>query len=317
MLKPSKGPSSAALAVLLLIAVTTLWLPWLGDCLFYSKGEPREAIVAMSMLQSGDWVLPVSAGEMPYKPPMLAWLISIFAVVFNGGVVNEFVARMPSALAAIALVMATYFWARRHRSEEFALAAAIVLATSFEVFRAAEACRVDMVLTACMVGAIFMLQRLIDDPNTPRRWWRRVAVVLLLSGATLTKGPIGAFLPLLAVGIVAAMLISGFAFTFCAIVGALGLVGMMIKNCIVLMDDIDARMAAGTEPAAALRQSAAARFRPVMMASLTTILGMIPLLSDAMFNSMAATIMGGLLFSTVAVLLLVPVLYALFFKIKL
>lgn len=124
-------------------------------------------------------------------------------------------------------------------------------------------------------------------------------------------------IPLLAVGIVAAMLISGFAFTFCAIVGALGLVGMMIKNCIVLMDDIDARMASGVEAATALRQSAAARFRPVMMASLTTILGMIPLLSDAMFNSMAATIMGGLLFSTVAVLLFVPVLYAIFFKIKL
>ena len=124
-------------------------------------------------------------------------------------------------------------------------------------------------------------------------------------------------IPLLAVGIVGAMLISRFAFTFCAIVGALGLVGMMIKNCIVLMDDIDSRLASGIDPAAALRASAAARFRPVMMASLTTILGMIPLLSDAMFNSMAATIMGGLLFSTVAVLVFVPVLYALFFKIKL
>lgn len=200
-LNTPKAPSAGALAILLLLAVASLWMPWLGDCLFYSKGEPREAIVAMSMLQSGDWVLPVTAGEMPYKPPMLAWLISIFAVVFNGGVVNEFVARMPSALAAIAMVMATFFWARRHRSDQFALAAAMVLATSFEVFRAAEACRVDMVLTACMVGAIFMLQRLIDDPDTPRRWWRRVAVVLLLSGAFLTKGPIGAFLPLLAVGI--------------------------------------------------------------------------------------------------------------------
>lgn len=200
-LNTPKAPSAGALAILLLLAVATLWLPWLGDCLFYSKGEPREAIVAMSMLQSGDWVLPVTAGEMPYKPPMLAWLISIFAVMFNGGVVNEFVTRMPSALAAIAMVMATFFWARRHRSEQFALAAAMVLATSFEVFRAAEACRVDMVLTACMVGAIFMLQRLIDDPDTPLRWWRRVAVVLLLSGAFLTKGPIGAFLPLLAVGI--------------------------------------------------------------------------------------------------------------------
>ncbi len=124
-------------------------------------------------------------------------------------------------------------------------------------------------------------------------------------------------LPLLAVGIVAAMLISRQAFTFCAIVGALGLVGMMIKNCIVLMDEIKAQNQAGVEPVQALINSSLSRMRPVVLASLTTILGMIPLLSDAMFGAMAATIMGGLLFSTIATLLFLPVLYALFFKIKL
>ena len=91
---------------------------------------------------------------------------------------------------------------------------------------------------------------------------------------------------------------------------------MMMKNCIVLMDEIDARIAAGEEPAEALVAGAESRLRPVMMASLTTILGMIPLLTDAMFGSMAATIMGGLLFSTFATLLFLPVLYALFFKIE-
>lgn len=123
-------------------------------------------------------------------------------------------------------------------------------------------------------------------------------------------------LPLLAIGIVAAMLISGFTFTFCAIVGALGLMGMMIKNCIVLMDEINEQLAAGKEPVTALIDASASRLRPVMMASLTTILGMIPLLTDPMFDSMAVTIMGGLLFSTIATLLFMPVLYALFFKIK-
>lgn len=123
-------------------------------------------------------------------------------------------------------------------------------------------------------------------------------------------------IPLLAIGIVAAMLISGKTFTFCAIVGALGLVGMMMKNCIVLMDEINEQIAAGRPAAEALISSSESRLRPVVMASLTTILGMIPLLSDAMFGSMAATIMGGLLFSTVATLFFVPVLYALFFKIK-
>ena len=72
----------------------------------------------------------------------------------------------------------------------------------------------------------------------------------------------------------------------------------------------------GVEPITALIDSSQSRLRPVMMASLTTILGMIPLLSDAMFGSLAAAIMGGLLCSTLITLLFIPILYALFFKIK-
>ncbi len=122
--------------------------------------------------------------------------------------------------------------------------------------------------------------------------------------------------PLLAVGIVGAMLLSGKIFNFCAIVGALGLVGMLIKNCIVLMDEINQQIANGQAATSALVESSCVRLRAVMMASLTTILGMIPLLSDDLFGSMAVTIMGGLLFSTIATLVYLPVLYALFFKIK-
>lgn len=123
-------------------------------------------------------------------------------------------------------------------------------------------------------------------------------------------------IPLLAIGIVSAMLLTQQSFTFCAIVGALGLVGMLIKNCIVLMDEINIQLESGIAPSEALLKSSQSRMRPVMMASLTTILGMIPLLTDSMFGSMAATIMGGLLFSSVATLIFMPVLYALFFKIK-
>ncbi len=122
--------------------------------------------------------------------------------------------------------------------------------------------------------------------------------------------------PLLAVGIVGGMLLSGKVFNFCAIVGALGLVGMLIKNCIVLMDEIDRQIADGQPAATALVESSCVRLRAVMMASLTTILGMIPLLSDDLFGSMAVTIMGGLLFSTIATLVYLPILYAMFFKIK-
>ena len=113
------------------------------------------------------------------------------------------------------------------------------------------------------------------------------------------------------------MLLTGKVFNFVAIVGTLGLMGMLIKNGIVLMDEINLQISEGVEPIKALINSSQSRFRPVMMASLTTVLGMIPLLSDAMFGSMAAAIMGGLLFSTVITLFFIPVLYALFFKIKL
>lgn len=123
-------------------------------------------------------------------------------------------------------------------------------------------------------------------------------------------------LPFIIVGVVIVMLLTGKVFNFVAIVGTLGLIGMLIKNGIVLMDEINSQIESGIEPITALVDSAQSRLRPVMMASLTTILGMIPLLPDAMFGSLAASIMGGLLFSTVITLLFIPVLYALFFHIK-
>ena len=123
-------------------------------------------------------------------------------------------------------------------------------------------------------------------------------------------------LPFVIVGVVLVMLLTGKVFNFVAIVGTLGLMGMLIKNGIVLMDEITLQLCQGVEPVTALIDSSQSRLRPVMMASLTTILGMIPLLPDAMFGSLAASIMGGLLFGTVITLLFIPVLYALFFKIK-
>ena len=123
-------------------------------------------------------------------------------------------------------------------------------------------------------------------------------------------------IPLLAIGVVGAMFISGKVFNFCAIVGVLGLVGMLIKNSIVLMDEINLQIENGQAVHTALIESSCSRLRAVMMASLTTILGMIPLLTDDLFGSMAVTIMGGLLFSTLATLVYLPIFYALFFKIK-
>lgn len=152
--------------------------------------------------------------------------------------------------------------------------------------------------------------------NVPLSIVLMVAILIFLFKDYRKPAIIICCIPLLAVGVVGAMLLTGQAFTFCAIVGALGLVGMMTKNCIVLLDEITEQIQSGIEPAKALISSSESRLRPVMMASLTTILGMIPLLSDPLFGSMAVTIMGGLLFSTLATLLFVPIFYAMFFKIK-
>lgn len=122
--------------------------------------------------------------------------------------------------------------------------------------------------------------------------------------------------PLLFVGAVLGVLVAGKSFGFVAICGMLGLIGMMIKNGVVLMDEIDGLIKQGVQPMQALLDSSAIRFRPVMMASLTTILGMIPLLWDDMFGSLAATIMGGLLLGTLVTLLFIPIFYSIFFKIK-
>lgn len=123
-------------------------------------------------------------------------------------------------------------------------------------------------------------------------------------------------LPLLFIGVVFSVLLSGKTFGFVAIVATLGLIGMLIKNEIVLMDEITLQISSGVEPVKALLDSSASRFRPVMLASLTTILGMIPLLGDSLFGPAAVVIMGGLLVGTIITLLFLPVLYAMFFKIK-
>ena len=122
-------------------------------------------------------------------------------------------------------------------------------------------------------------------------------------------------IPVILVGVIPSVLVSGKAFGFVAIVGVLGLIGMMIKNGIVLMDEITLEIGSGMDPREALINSSKSRLRPVMMASLTTILGMLPLITDALFGSLAVTIMGGLFVGTLITLIFIPVLYSIFFKV--
>ncbi|SFE95898.1 efflux RND transporter permease subunit [Thermophagus xiamenensis] len=122
-------------------------------------------------------------------------------------------------------------------------------------------------------------------------------------------------LPLAFIGIVMGMLLTGKEFGFVAIVGALGLMGMMIKNGVVLLDEVELQLRQGKKPFVALMDASTSRLRPVMMASLTTIMGMIPLINDDMFGSMAVTMMSGLLIGSIITLMMVPVLYAIFFHV--
>lgn len=122
--------------------------------------------------------------------------------------------------------------------------------------------------------------------------------------------------PLAIIGIAAGLLLFQKSFSFLAILGTYALIGMLIKNAVVLIDEIDMEIGGGKKPFAAIIDSSIDRMRPVMMTSITTICGMAPLIDDPLFGSMAVTIMFGLAFATVLTLFVVPVLYSLFFRIK-
>ena len=134
--------------------------------------------------------------------------------------------------------------------------------------------------------------------------WRKVALILIC-------------LPFALCGITPALLATNQPFTFMAIIGMMGLVGMMVKNAIVLVDEI-ARLQNEEKMSSyfAVVEATVSRVRPVLMASLTTIVGMIPLVGDPMYGSMAITIMGGLTVGTIITLILLPLFYTALFRVK-
>ena len=142
-------------------------------------------------------------------------------------------------------------------------------------------------------------------------------IVLLLLFRTYRKPTIILLMvPLIFIGVVFGLLVMGKMFDFFALLGVLGLVGMNIKNAIVLVDQIGIEQENGLAPLDAVLQATKSRIVPVAMASGTTILGMLPLLFDAMFGGMAACIMGGLLVASLLTIVVLPVTYCLIFRIK-
>ncbi|MEM6580854.1 MAG: efflux RND transporter permease subunit [Pseudomonadota bacterium] len=122
--------------------------------------------------------------------------------------------------------------------------------------------------------------------------------------------------PLAIVGITAGLLATGGAFDFMSLLGALSLMGLLIKNAIVLIEEIDQQIESGKDPYEAILDSSVSRMRPVILAAATTILGLIPLLTDVFFVNMSVTIMAGLGFASLLTLTVVPTLYAVFFRIQ-
>jgi multidrug efflux pump subunit AcrB len=123
-------------------------------------------------------------------------------------------------------------------------------------------------------------------------------------------------IPFALIGITAGLLPTGTPFGFMALLGAMSLAGMMIKNAIVLLDQVNIEKAAGKSPYEAVVISGVSRLRPVVLAAATTVLGVIPLLQDVFWVSMAVTIMAGLTFGTLLTMFVVPILYCSFYKIK-
>ncbi|MCZ6474981.1 MAG: efflux RND transporter permease subunit [Gammaproteobacteria bacterium] len=142
-----------------------------------------------------------------------------------------------------------------------------------------------------------------------------VLVVFVLFGSVRQPVVIWLVVPLAIIGVVPGLIVTQTPMEFMGILGVLSLSGLLIKNAIVLVDQMNVEITSGKPRYDAVIDSAASRVRPVMMGTLTTILGVIPLFFDAFFKSMAVVIVFGLSFATLLTLIIVPVLYTLFFRI--
>lgn len=185
------------LILILLIAILST-LPWIGLGDFYTKGEPREAALAISMIEKGEWIIPSNyADEFAYKPPLNHWFISFFSLALTKGEVTVFTSRLPSALGFIAMIGVCFMFFARRRPTLEAFVACLILITCFEIHRAAMTTRVDMLLTFFSVAGLIQLYTW----NERRKFKQLAGAWILLSMATLVKGPVGVILPVAIFGV--------------------------------------------------------------------------------------------------------------------
>ncbi len=180
-----------AIPILIILGVA-LYLVNLGGYPLYTKGEPREAVIVFDIVHGGGVILPARAGvELPSKPLLMHWTAALASLGL--GVVDEFTVRLPSAMFAIAAILACYLYVRCLYDERAGLFAALILATSFQFLQAATGARVDMTLTFFMEVAFFEFI-LVAEGLVQRRMPMYAAIAL----AVLSKGPVGLVLPAMA-----------------------------------------------------------------------------------------------------------------------
>lgn len=179
------------LLALLLAFALVITLPGLASKPFYSKGEPREALVAQAMLKSGDWILPTRYGdEFATKPPFSHWMMAIASSPV--GEVTEFTSRFPSFILSLTTVVVVFLFIRKETSLSLAFLTSMVLLTSIEWHRASITARVDMTLSSFCIIALLSLYSWGQTQN----FKLLITAILCISGAILTKGPVGLVLPL-------------------------------------------------------------------------------------------------------------------------
>ena len=178
------------LLFLLFIILCGTLLPFIGIVDFHTKGEPREAMVALSMLETGNWILPTNFGvDIAYKPPFFHWMIALASLPF--GEVTEFSSRLPSTVALIVMSLFFFIFFAKRVDTMRSFIATLIMVTTFEVHRAAMNTRVDMVLTAMIVLAILELYKWYEHGMKGIPFWS----IIFMSCGTLTKGPVGFLLP--------------------------------------------------------------------------------------------------------------------------
>lgn len=170
--------------LLLFLALLILIYVGINGREFYTRGEAREALVAQSMLKSGNWILPSSYNNtLPSKPPFLHWMISSISLV--SGEVSEVTARLPSAIFFIIAVFSFYLFLERRYESKIALYSVLILCTSAEWYRTGIGCRVDMAFSAFMFMGLLSIFKGYEQQERKELYLGGA----FLLGATLSKGP--------------------------------------------------------------------------------------------------------------------------------